>query len=126
MTDVEVIVVEEAEPVAYTGVPKGVPLLSASGQEFGTLVKVLQIPSEDLFDGVIVKTHHGHRFVDRDQIVEITTKYIKCDLDDEAVKSLPEPSGTPVYDVDVRVVEGHNFHDWVGRTFGHGGWKAEK
>jgi hypothetical protein len=125
VVDEEVAVSDEAQPVSYEGVPLGVPLLSSTGQPFGTLERVLEIPSEDLFDGVIVKTHHGRRFVDRDQISEITTEYIKCDLDDAAVASLPEPDGSPVYDVNAAAVEGHNFHDWLARTM-HGGWKREK
>jgi hypothetical protein len=118
-------VVEDAEPVSYEGVPLGVPLLSSSGSRFGTLEKVLEIPSEDLFDGVIVKTHHGRRFVDRDQIVEITTEYIKCSFDDEAAAKLPEPSGEPAFDADDSYGEGNSFREWVHRTFGHGGWRAE-
>jgi hypothetical protein len=122
----EVKLPDTAEPISYEGVPLGVPLLSSSGKQFGTLAKVLEIPSEDLFDGVIVKTHHGHRFVDRDQIAEITTEYIKCDLDDEATQRLPEPSGTPVYDDEPTYGEGNSFREWVHRTFGHGGWTREK
>jgi hypothetical protein len=114
---------DNAQPVAYEGVPLGVPMLSSTGQEFGTLEKVLEIPEEDLFDGVIVKTRHGRRFVDRDQITEITTEFIRCDLDDEAVANLPEPSGTPVFDANVGYGEGSSFREWVHRTFGHGGWK---
>ena len=75
---------DTAEPVSYEGVPEGVPMLSSTGTQFGTLEKVLEVPSEDLFDGVIVKTQYGRRFVDRDQIAEITTEYIRCDLDDDA------------------------------------------
>ena len=117
---------DTAEPVSYEGVPLGVPVLSSTGQQFGTLEKVLEIPSEDLFDGVIVTTHHGRRFVDRDQIAEITTEYIKCDLDDEAAESLPEPSGTAAYDANPTYGEGNSFREWVHRSFGHGGWKAER
>jgi hypothetical protein len=117
---------DQAQPVSYEGVPLGVPVLSASGTQFGTLKKVLEIPSEDLFDGVIVKTHHGERFVDRDQIAEITTEYIKCDLDDAATANLPEPSGTPTFDADDSYGEANAFRRWVRRTFGHGGWKAER
>jgi hypothetical protein len=124
--DEEVGANDTAEPVSYEGVPVGVPLLSSTGHRFGTLVKVLEIPSEDLFDGVIVKTEHGHRFVDRDQIAEITTEYIKCDLDDEATASLPEPSGTAAFDASAGYGEGNTFREWVHRTFGHGGWTAEK
>jgi hypothetical protein len=117
---------DSAEPVSYEGVPTGVPLLSSTGQQFGTLEKVLEIPSEDLFDGVIVKTDHGRRFVDRDQIIEITTKYIRCSLSDNEAADLPEPSGTAAYDADTTYGVGNSFREWVHRMFGHGGWRAEK
>lgn len=116
---------DSARPVSYEGVPDGVPLLSSTGRQFGTLYKVLEIPEEDLFDGVIVETGRGHRFVDRDQIVEITTEYIKCELDDEAADQLPEPSGTAAFTADPSYGEGNSFRAWVHRTFGHGGWKAK-
>jgi hypothetical protein len=117
---------DNPEPVSYEGVPLGVPLLSSSGRQFGTLLKVLEIPSEDLFDGVIVKTEHGRRFVDRDQILEISTQYIRCDLDEAAAAGLPEPSGSAVLDADAEYGAGRSFPDWVRRTFGHGGWRAER
>ena len=117
---------EDAQPVSYEGVPVGVPLLTLTGERFGTLVRVLEIPAEDLFDGVIVETDHGRRFVDRDQISEITTEYIRCDLDEAAAAHLPEPSGTAVFDADAGYGDGTSFRDWVHRTFGHEGWKEEK
>lgn len=116
---------DSAPPVSYEGVPTGVPLLSSTGRQFGTLERVLEIPSEDLFDGVIVATDNGRRFVDRDQINEITTQYIRCLLSDSQVADLPEPSGTAAYDADAGYGAGHSFRDWVQRHFGHGGWRAE-
>jgi hypothetical protein len=126
LVDEEVAVTDDAQPVSYEGVPHGVPLLTSNGTRFGTLEKVLEVPSEDLFDGVIVKTEHGRRFVDRDQISEITTEYVKCDLDDAAASRLPEPDGTAAFDADAGYGEGNSFREWVHRTFEHGGWKAEK
>jgi hypothetical protein len=122
----EVVMYEGAEPVSYEGVPHGTPVLSSSGLEFGTLAKVLEIASEDVFDGLIVKTHDGERFVDRDQISQITTKFIKCDLDDAAVAQLPEPSGSPVFRANALEDEGRTFRDWIGRTFQHHGWDEQK
>lgn len=117
---------DDAQPVSYEGVPLGVPLLSAAGEQFGTLEKVLEIPSEDLFDGVIVKVGHDRRFVDRDQITQITTEYIKCDLDDAAISTLPVPTGTTTFEAHPEYGVGHSFREWVHRTFGHSGWQADK
>src|SRR5438132_4996394 len=101
-----------AQPVSYEAVPVGVPLLTLKGKRFGTLVKVLEIPSEDLFDGVIVDTDAGRRFVDRDQISEITTEYITCALDEVAAADLPELSGSSAFDADAADGQGHSFPDW--------------
>lgn len=116
---------EDAQPVSYEGATHGVPMLSSTGTQFGTLEKVLEIPSEDLFDGVIVSTSHGRRFVDRDQIAQITTEYIRCTIDDDSVAALPEPSGSAVFEADAGYGEGNSFREWVHRTFGHGGWQVE-
>jgi hypothetical protein len=119
-------VTDDAQPVSYEGVPVGVPVRSASGEQFGTLSKVLEIPSEDLFDGIIVKTRDGRRFVDRDQITAITTEEVRCGLSDAEAAELPEPSGAPAFDADEAYGEGNSFREWVHRTFGHGGWSREK
>jgi hypothetical protein len=57
---------------------------------------VLQIPEEDLFDGISVTTDRGLRFVNRDQIAQITTRQVRCSLSEEQVASLPEPHGTRI------------------------------
>jgi hypothetical protein len=112
-----------AEPVSYRGVQPGTPLLSSTGQEFGTLDKVLEVPEEDLFDGVIVKTSAGRRFVDRDQIEEITTRHIRCNLDDDAVAELPAPSGTPIYHARAGATSG--VKGWFSKRFGRGRWDQD-
>ncbi len=73
---------EDAEPISSRGVPNGVPMLTSSGREFGRLDRVLEIPAEDLFHGMVVRTKAGPRFVDRDQIADITTRFVQCDLDE--------------------------------------------
>lgn len=87
-------------PIAYTGLQKGTPVVSASGHEFGTVDHVLDIPAEDLFDGIVVETGDGLRFVDRDQIEEMTTTRVRCALSDEQVAALRPPDGPPVFAVE--------------------------
>ena len=114
---------EDAQPVSYQGATLGVPVLSSTGTRFGTLDKVLEIPSEDLFDGVIVATEHGRRFVDRDQISEITTTRVRCAITDAEAASLPAPQGTQVMHPDLAHDEGPSLTAWFGRLFGRTHWK---
>jgi len=118
--------VEGGTPISYAGVPKGTPMLTSSDREFGTIEHVLEIPQEDLFDGIVVKTADGLRFVDRDQVSEITDRYVICDLSDEEAADLPAPSGSPVYHADAAQDAGNSLHDKFGRMFLRRHWIEDK
>ena len=115
-------VIENGTPIAYAALPNGVPVLSRSAHQFGTVEHVLQVPEEDLFDGIVVSTQDGLRFVDRDQVQEITTTKVTCALDDEEVAALPVPACTPVYHVDPLQDSGESLHDRFGRMFRRPRW----
>ena len=114
-------------PVSYQGVSPGVPVLTKDGTQFGILEHVLEVPEEDVFDGIVVWTGGGSwldrrvqrdlsrgeasaarrlellqpqhlRFVDADQVAAITAGYIRCDLDAAQATALSPPArDTPVY-----------------------------
>jgi hypothetical protein len=114
------------EPISYLALQPGTPLLSSSGSTFGTVEHVLQIPEEDLFDGIVVTTSQGLRFVDRDQIVEITTNAVRCSLSDAEAAALDVPEGTPMFHVDVLQDQGQSLSARLGRMFGRQRWIADK
>jgi hypothetical protein len=116
-------VLDKGEPISYLALTVGTPMLTSSGTEFGTVHHVLQLPEFDVFDGVSVKTPHGLRFVDRDQIAEITTTMVRCSLTDEEAASLPAPVGPPVVEPDVARDEGRSLTARLGRLFGREHWK---
>ena len=111
--------------VSYQAVPAGVPVLTSSGQEIGTLEHVLQIPEEDLFDGLVIATEAGLRFVDADQVQVITTSYVRSTLDDAAAAQLPAPDGAPVYRVDALQDTGQSLGDRLGRLFRRARWLSD-
>jgi hypothetical protein len=114
---------EEGRPISYEALPKGAAVLSSSGTQFGTVEHVLQIPELDLFDGIAVKTDHGLRFVDRDQVTDITTTLVRCTLTDEEVQDLPAPKGSLVLHPDTAHDEGPSLTARFGRLFGRQHWK---
>jgi hypothetical protein len=113
---------DEGTPIAYDALTRGTPVLTSDGQQVGTVDHVLTIPEEDLFDGIVVKTGHGIRFVDRDQIDSITDTRVVTLLDAAGAAQLPEPSGPPVYDVDALQDTGHSLSDVLGRLFRRPRW----
>jgi len=115
--------VDEGEAISYLALTVGTPVVSSAGTEFGTVHHVLQVPELDLFDGISVKTRHGLRFVDRDQITEIRTTVVRCALTDDQAASLPAPDGPPVIEPDLARDEGPALTARLGRLFGRGHWK---
>ncbi|HVA05464.1 MAG TPA: hypothetical protein VNG12_01865, partial [Acidimicrobiales bacterium] len=114
---------DEGRPVSYEALPVGAVVLSASDTEFGTVEHVLQVPELDLFDGIAIKTKHGLRFVDRDQITAITTTLVRCSLTDEEAANLPAPKGSLVLHPDTAHDEGPSLTARFGRLFGREHWK---
>lgn len=115
--------VEDGTPISYMALEIGTPVVSAAGTRFGEVHHVLQIPELDLFDGISVKTGHGLRFVDREQITDITTTVVRTSLTDEEAGNLPPPVGPPVVEVDLARDEGPSLTARLGRLFGRPHWK---
>jgi hypothetical protein len=113
-------------PISYQGVTPGVPVLTRDGHQFGFLEHVLEVPEEDVFEGIVVwvgsggwadrriqrDVSQGHksaarflesfrphdlRFVEADRVAAITVGYIRCDLDQSEAGALPPPTGAPVF-----------------------------
>ncbi len=114
---------DEGRPISYEALEVGTAVVTSTGTEFGKVEHVLQIPDLDLFDGIVVKTKHGLRHVGRDQIADITTTLVRCDLSDEQAASLPEPHGTVALEPDPGHDEGRSLTAWYGRMFGREHWK---
>ena len=94
--------------ISYQAATRGTPVLSSTGNQIGTLEHVLEVPEVDVFDGIVITTKDGLRFIDADYVQRITRSYIRCSLDDAQARQLPPPDGAPVYRVDAH-------HGHVGR-----------
>ncbi len=114
---------DEGRPISYEAITVGTPVVTTTGAQFGTVHHVLQVPELDLFDGLSVKTRHGLRFVDRDQVDEITTSVIRCALSVTEAAALPAPGGPPVEEVDLARTEGPSLTARLGRLFGRPHWR---
>jgi hypothetical protein len=118
---------DEEFAVSYQGVTPGVPVLTKDGEQFGILEHVLEVPEEDIFEGIVVWTGGSAwldrriqrdlgkgeasaarrlellqpehlRFVDADHVEAITVGYIRCALDSAEATALPPPArNTPVF-----------------------------
>jgi hypothetical protein len=69
--------------------------VTADGVSIGTVAKVLDNAREHIFDGIVVKTHNGSRFVDAPEVARISLRQVNLTIDAAEAASLPEYRSTP-------------------------------
>lgn len=111
--------------ISYEAAVRGTPVLSSTGRRIGTLEHVLEVPELDLFDGLVIATDDGLRFIDADQVGRISRRAIRCELSDAQAAGLPAPEGPAVYRVDGLASTGRSLHEMLGRLFGRPHWKRD-
>jgi hypothetical protein len=114
------------EPISYRALAVGTDVMNIDGTSIGTVEHVLQEPDLDLFDGIVIATSAGIRFVDRDQITSITTTSVATSLSAADAAQLPEPEGSPVYGVNALQDVGPALTARLGRMFRRAHWTREK
>jgi hypothetical protein len=117
--------ITDGTPISFEAAARGTPVLSSSGTTIGTLEHVLEVPDLDIFEGIVIATRHGLRFIDAEHLPEFTTTHIRSSLDDAEAAKLPPPSGPPVHSVDAIAGTGRSLHDVLGRLFGRPHWKRD-
>ena len=76
-------------PIAYTALQPGTPVQTSDGQQFATVQVVLVDELVSVFDGIVVLTAEGTRFVDADQVGAIYTTHVRTTLSGEQAAALP-------------------------------------
>lgn len=102
----------EEYPIAYTALQPGTPVQTVDGQQFATVRAVLVDEKVAVFDGIVVETAAGTRFVDADQVGTIFTTRVATTLTADQAAALPVPEGSNLIDVKPG--------SRLGRMFGRG------
>jgi sporulation protein YlmC with PRC-barrel domain len=80
---------------AYEALQKGVRVWTADGDEIGTVKKVMIVHEKHLFDGIVVKTPAGDRFVDAPEVDEIYENLVTLKITSTEAADLPKPGANP-------------------------------
>jgi hypothetical protein len=92
--------------------------VSTTGTRIGIVEHVQADASLDLFDGLVVKTSEGLRFVDASQVGLITTAAVHSKVLDADIPNLQKPhTGDAVYEADPEQNTGGELNEWFGRHF---------
>jgi hypothetical protein len=105
---------DRGAPIAYTVLAEGTAVQSSDGQEVGTVKRVLADEGTDVFDGIVLDTPDGERFVDAPEIGELYERLVVLTIAAEQARQLSEPSAGPaVVDVSADDVAGDTTGDKV-------------
>lgn len=114
-------------PIAYLVLAQGTAVVASDHSPIGAVEHVLYVEAEDVFDGIVVQTPDGLRFVDRDDVDRIFERAVVTALTPDQARALPPPdSSAPAYGVDPGDGIGPSLHDHYRRLFGKGRWKPSR
>jgi hypothetical protein len=105
--------------ISYKLLAAGTPVFSSDGHAIGTVDRVLENQREHIFDGIVLRTVQGERFLDAPDIGRITRSRVTAGLDLAATAALPayEP-GPPEFEANAST---GRFSRFFGR-----GWKRRR
>jgi hypothetical protein len=101
-------------PIAYTALQPGTPVRTRDGSQFATVHDVLVDEKVSVFDGIVVLSAAGTRFVDADQIESIHTSHVRTTLSAEQAANLPPPDDSNL----VEIKPARSLSDRLGGLFG--------
>ena len=107
---------QHGHPIAYTALEPGTPVQTSDGADFAVVQAVLVDEKVSVFDGIVVQTAEGTRFVDADQIRSIYTTHVRTTLSAEQAAQLLPPDGSSV----IEIKPARSMADRLGRMFGRG------
>jgi hypothetical protein len=90
---------DPGRPIAYAALAAGTAVYDRAGERVGTVKQILQVEDEDVFDGLLIDTDLGSRFIDASEVGHIAERRVDLALDrDEVARRPAHEESAPVYD----------------------------
>lgn len=83
--------VDAGAPISYLVLAEGTAVHAADGEPIGTVGEVVAAPEQDIFDGLVLATSDGERFVAADRVTAIHERRVDVSLSSAQADSLPRP-----------------------------------
>ena len=84
---------DDGDQIGYQALPRGVPVHAADGPRVGTVHRVLDNAREHIFDGIVISTPDGRRFVDAPEVARIAERRVTLSITAAEAAELPEHRG---------------------------------
>jgi hypothetical protein len=82
---------DDGHAISYQVLRRGAPVRTADGVQIGTVRRVLEAKREHIFDGIVIDTKQGRRFVDAPEVARIAERGVTLTIDAAEAGELPEP-----------------------------------
>jgi hypothetical protein len=82
---------DDGQAIAYKVLRRGTPVHTSDGEQLGTVRRVLDNARENIFDGIVVDTRDGQRFVDAPEVARIAERAVTLTIDAAEAARLPVP-----------------------------------
>lgn len=67
---------DDGYAISYKALRRGTPVRSSDGVQLGTVRRVQEAKRENIFDGIVVDTSAGKRFVDAPEVARIAERAV--------------------------------------------------
>jgi hypothetical protein len=85
---------DDDHQIGYQALPRGTEVVSSDGVTLGTVHRVLDNAREHIFDGIVIRTPEGRRFVDAPEVARITAARVTLNITaEEAATHVTEHRG---------------------------------
>jgi hypothetical protein len=81
---------DHGHPIGYKVIKRGTPVRSSDGVQIGTVRRVQDNAREHIFDGIVIDTPNGRRFVDAPEVGRIYERAVLLTITAEEARALPE------------------------------------
>jgi hypothetical protein len=71
---------DDEHQIGYQALPRGTEVVTSDGVTLGTVYRVLDNAREHIFDGIIIRTPEGRRFVDAPEVARITARRVTLNI----------------------------------------------
>jgi hypothetical protein len=82
---------DDGHAISYKVLRRGTPVRSRDGDELGRVRRVQENARENIFDGIVIDTRDGPRFVDAPEVARIAERWVTLTLDATEAAQLPAP-----------------------------------
>jgi hypothetical protein len=82
---------DDGQAISYKALRRGIPVRTSDGVEVGRVRRVLDNARENIFDGIVIETRQGQRFVDAPEVGRIAERGVTLTITAEEVNELHPP-----------------------------------